>query len=686
MPFEITVSMKARITCAVISLLLAFAPAAQAARAWNGAVNSDWFVAGNWDGGLTYPQAGDSVLVSSGSILLTNATDELTSFTITNATMTFSNWMTSLRATTVTVQGLGILTHAACNTNLTGLTSNRVYILCTNMTVAAGGKIDANGKGYAPERGPGGVPGDCSGAGYGGRGGYRDSSYIPGNPYGFIATPIHPGSGAQAAGGGVVRIDASGSVTVDGVITADGFAGNGGGSGGSVYITCRDFSGSTGTIRAVGGTTSTHGCGGGGRIAVAYDADSQKAVLPKPTVIFSVEGGRYPTYTFGDSHNGLVGTLYFTDVALLLPVITNIWANLFVGAACTNWNTESLTISNSYLFFPTNIAVTVASDLTAVNAGRMYLVSTNGAGRLSVGGNVSIISTSVVDYAFAAGYQETLTVGGNLVMTNSAQLHLRSGPTNASTVKYGGLLNLAGRDLTLPANCTLYVYSDATNGGSMKMVVRDLTVAAGGTLNADASGFGVGYGPGKGFLDQGGGGYGGRGGCRYSGDGSGPTYGSSNAPTDPGSPGQNYGSGGGVVRVDASGNVTVNGTITANGPPGGESTGSGGAIFITSGSTFGGGAGGIIQASGGSTWGGGGGGGRIAVWIGVSEGARSNYLAGTPGKVIMSLAPPTNNYPGAVLYSGMTYVSNGIAAFYGDPGTALFFSWPHVQGSVVRIR
>jgi hypothetical protein len=73
-----------------------------------------------------------------------------------------------------------------------------------------------------------------------------------------------------------VKIVASGTVSVDGVISARGttnaISRAGGGSGGGIYIQCGNLTGS-GTIRADGGdggpgTYDGGGGGGGGRIAI----------------------------------------------------------------------------------------------------------------------------------------------------------------------------------------------------------------------------------------------------------------------------------------------------------------------------------------------------------------------------------------------------------------------------------
>ena len=117
-----------------------------------------------------------------------------------------------------------------------------------------------------------------------------------------------------------------------------------------------------------------------------------------------------------------------------------------------------------------------------------------------------------------------------------------------------------------------------------------------------------------------GGSYGGKGGEYGAPYFTGPTYGSSNAPLDPGSGGGGYtsmcgGNGGGLIRIEASKTVSVNGALLANGEAYGKfsGSGSGGGIFIHC-KIFNGEPTGYLQAKGGDKSGhASGGGGRIAV-------------------------------------------------------------------------
>ena len=275
-----------------LSLILCFALAALVspvhAKTTIATSNGDW-TAAIWDNGA--PSNGDHVVIQSGiSVTLSSSTDWLASCT-NNGTLTFTNWTTALQATNVYVNGT--ITHVPCDTNAAPGVTNRVYIRCVDLTVNAGKAISGSAKGFGPFQGPGaGVTrGDnavASGAGHGGAGGASVGGPAGGGTYGSAGAPSLPGSGGGKTnnltgtgyGGGVIRIEAGGKVTVDGAIAADGEIlptyGLGGGAGGSLYITCRTIAGS-GTLTADGGANieGNHhgGGGGGGRIAVSFTND-----------------------------------------------------------------------------------------------------------------------------------------------------------------------------------------------------------------------------------------------------------------------------------------------------------------------------------------------------------------------------------------------------------------------------
>jgi len=195
-----------------------------------------------------------------------------------------------------------------------------VSVSGASLTMAASGRLHANYRGFDGGKGPG-VAGNATvkscdasfsggGGGHGGDGAastYKSASSAcditpstpaPGGPggYGSITQPSTAGSGGGHAyffggdgvderrglggrGGGVVRVDLQGLLTMTSgaIISANGEAGTtvssitgGGGAGGSVWITAAQVLG-TGLVSADGGARVSgawSGGGGGGRVAI----------------------------------------------------------------------------------------------------------------------------------------------------------------------------------------------------------------------------------------------------------------------------------------------------------------------------------------------------------------------------------------------------------------------------------
>jgi hypothetical protein len=649
-------------TWALVSMLVAaWASSSAVARTWAPAgVDSNWFNSANWNPSDNWPQAGEDVLITNKFVLLTNATAVLGNVTITNAMLVFSNWNSTLSAANVTIQNKGVVTHILCDTNAAIGNTNRVWISCLNLTIETGGKINAdyvgyNGKNNAPGQGPGGGYSTYGGGGYGGNGGGAQAGY--GFAYGSYMAPEEPGSAGgggfrtsteSCSGGGAVRIEATGNVVVNGTISVNGTAayhGRGAGSGGSVYITCLTFGGAGGVVSARGGYQPTlvpgapGGGGGGGRIAILYDATAQSPV--PPDVLIRAAGG------MGWSSEGQPGSVYFTDNRFL----TNSAGRITVGGVwttpgLTNLVFDSLIMTNQYLRFTNDgfrLTVTNAMELrNAEDAAdhiyyRTLLDLTNGT--ISCGSLVLNRATLVMNGGASAAPR--LECAGNFIITNGFGYTHDGGwyATLPSFLVYAGATNgvntegariHVGETMSLHANAYVFLYSQPTNGGSVRITVSNLMVRANAGFNADANGYvgatsSKGYGPGGGNVG-GGGGYGGIGGGAYSTNGQ--TYGSYTAPTDPGSAGgyQLYstpagGNGGGLIWIEATNAVTMDGMLTANGQLMGnyKGAGSGGGIYIRC-LTFAGSTSGIVRVNGGDETtqvpggtGGSGGGGRIAV-------------------------------------------------------------------------
>ena len=122
-------------------------------------------------------------------------------------------------------------------------------------------------------------------------------------------------------------------------------------------------------------------------------------------------------------------------------------------------------------------------------------------------------------------------------------------------------------NLTITNSSTLTLESDSSRTGYKGVVINteNLTINAGSSISADGMGYRSGQGPGGAGYTHGGT-YGGKGGNNDA-----ATYGSALAPTDLGS-GGGHSWGGGAIRLDVSGALTADGTISANGATSGSAT------------------------------------------------------------------------------------------------------------------
>ena len=339
------------------------------ARTWTGAAeDGNWETAGNWSPSGV-PAEYDIVTVPAGQTATLGIGEDSPNYLAVECagTLVLSNWTTRLHAmSSVIIRNGGVLTCGAAATNMTEM--SRVWVACSNLTVDAGGKIDVTRKGFYGQVGvtkrgfgPGsaydgmtaGLSGGYAAPSHGGYGGWylnTEWCYQRLLPYDDPAAPSLPGSSGASNdqsyggdGGGVVRIEATGEVAVNGSILADGrnassYGGNGSGSnhgqpgsGGSVWITCATITGS-GTIRAAGGggdnplalASVPAAPAGGGMIAIDYDASRQTAEAVEGMTI-SAAAGLHKTTKFvstcfnaDTNHWGAdIGTLHFTDAKIV---------------------------------------------------------------------------------------------------------------------------------------------------------------------------------------------------------------------------------------------------------------------------------------------------------------------------------------------------------------------------------
>jgi len=183
------------------------------------------------------------------------------------------------------------------------INGSNITIHAENLTIESGGRITATELGYLHSEGPGAGQDQnnyAAGAGhvgYGGNGGMSTTAK-GGSPYGSTLEPNTYGSGGGDSnptlrpggdGGGIIRLNISNMLEINGTIDSNGGNGSGatnlaagGGAGGSIWITTHEIKGN-GNITAFGGyghdggspsNIYGGGAGSGGAIAIYYNISS----------------------------------------------------------------------------------------------------------------------------------------------------------------------------------------------------------------------------------------------------------------------------------------------------------------------------------------------------------------------------------------------------------------------------
>ena len=608
---------------------------------WKGGDMGDWNDPDNWEGGV--PKAGGTVeLGNAAKVLFSGEMPKLKSLWISDgATLVLSNWTTFVNAEYVCVDNGGIITSAGPFTN--ELAKSRVWIKCDNLNMLEGGMIDTNRKGWngglwaadnteihATGFGPGAVDKEAKSApSHGGRGGIGNAGFLTGNLYDDPYAPVEPGSGGTCAmhwskanphsGGGAVRIEATGSVFVDGSITADGspatpvssvmtYSLDTASSGGSVWISCAAISGS-GLISANGGdggvpvypgplvlsNGQNPSCdqrigypAGGGMVKIdTSDAVAQSAANIAGLRI-SAAPGYFPLPIFGcnslatyDRYNTHAepGTVVITDSALRTRLIGK-------GVSGKLLDVPSFTHDGDFVWSWGHVRFPVEGFHFEVT-GDLTIASTNS--RLEIGNVCVTNKRCAVNDIWGGRNVNMLTVGGNLTIEEGATVEIRAAETN-DTMRWGAEVAVAG---TMSVGGTLYASCDPVNLAVPHFSVGSLDVAEGGLFSADRRGSAGGWGSSLqinalgGTRPQGfgasqnsrasGGSHGGLGAIGIAADGSPSTRGVASPATDdayhPVEPGMGGsvdgygegGAGGGVIYVEAMSSINVEGTVSANG-------------------------------------------------------------------------------------------------------------------------
>jgi hypothetical protein len=261
--------------------------------------------------------------------------------------LSISNGAAASSTASVTVQNISIGDGGFFNAN--PMTSLNLTVL-GNASISAGGGLNADAAGDNPAifQGAGSVDsyGDGSGGGYGGAGGASLFGAPGGVTYGSATQPTSLGSFGGALpqlagfsqGGGAIRLNVTGALSVAGIISANGnngiIDGSGGGSGGSIWITAKSLAGN-GSVTANGGMgeSSEGGGGGGGRIAIYAGTNLFAGAL------FASGGeGAFP---------GQDGTIYFVTNLLVSGNITDTNGAGIAGVAVQPNGLPSVTTDNT---------------------------------------------------------------------------------------------------------------------------------------------------------------------------------------------------------------------------------------------------------------------------------------------------------------------------------------------------
>ncbi len=546
--------------------------------------------------------SGGSFTVNSGATFNHNASGILTNdgtLNVSNITYTVAGTLTTHQSATntftnVVVASGGTINHPANTTAET----YKLDLSFNNLTVNSGGFINTDNRGYTTAQGPGGSPtGAGSYAGYGTDG----NSTV----YGSITAPVNLGSGGSGhPGAGAMKLSILGNLVNNGSITSsatNSTCGNGGGSGGSVWI---DFTGGSSTLSG-SGTIATNGNPNAGGFGC---------------------GG---TYRAGGS-GGRIALTGYTSNTLSGAVQSLSTSTVGTGAAGTIFRRSTADTSGHL-------------EITASNPPNNYtpLGPTSTYNSISINSNALTSILSGSNIALASGGTFTLTAStslnnlGNLT-TTGATLSISGTFTQASTVlqnwgtvtiNSGGILTHAVNTVAKTSNVNIQAGSLTINtGGFIDVNGRGFS---GGAVNTNGNGTGAGL-LGGAVSAGGGASYGGVGtaGGGANGGATGMSYGSNVNPLDLGSGGGGGvsgagGSGGGQINIAVLGTFINNGIVRANGTNGtagayGGGGGSGGSIRIITNnyvcST------GSLSATGGSgagvtAIGGNGGGGRAAFYV-----------------------------------------------------------------------
>jgi hypothetical protein len=433
----------------------------------------------------------------------------------------------------VTVSSTGILTIERYITADTNYTNDwGVTLLVANLTVESGGVITADGKGYQPgETDTDGIALSATGTSGGGGGGYGGAggegmlsaggTSDTGSTFGNQENPIRLGGaggnsgegGAGGNGGGALKVEASGTVTIDGEITANGTDGilttnssGGGGAGGAIWLEVGVLAGA-GTVSANGGSApyrtagiNQGGGGGGGRI-IAF-CDTANNFTGTVTVTQGITDGDE-----NNSQDGGVGTILGPtcrpdEPTIVKQFMMNGTTEIPVGGATTE-NSSGL----GRAIFVANMNDNDLGDLLGIQVEIRELgvdfinvpnfnedpIESNPqvciSGTISDCGNVTVSVERSKEYHWqvrvrddAGGFSNWVSFGGNL--ETERDILFVGSPTTMTIFSGDGQTTTVGT--ALPVNMVVNV-TDTAGYDYPGLTVNWLITAGGGSMNSATS-------------------------------------------------------------------------------------------------------------------------------------------------------------------------------------------------------
>jgi hypothetical protein len=300
------------------------------------------------------------------------------------------------------LKGLHVATNSAVTTADAGSGLN--LGVQGDVLIEQGGTVTVDGKGYpiGSNHGPGTAPdstsyaGGASYAGIGGSGYY--GAPAGGVTYGSITQPLDLGSAGGTgngdpgnAGGGAMQMVVTGTLTLNGTISANGDSntpGRGGcGSGGSIWLSISTLQGS-GVIAANGGSGRSDcdgGAGGGGRIAIYY---TNLTAFSFADHVFALGGG---PFTCPNQLWGGAGTIYLQNASQAGELLVENGGHLGPMTPVTITEPWRLTILSNAI-----VDLTPGATLASLHVGTNGILTADSTLALTVQGDADLDLGSVL--------------------------------------------------------------------------------------------------------------------------------------------------------------------------------------------------------------------------------------------------------------------------------------------------